>query len=275
MQCDRLEPVCSQCKRAGKPCGGYRDLSSLMFRSENERAAQLSAEAKAKSRARRRLDALDSISTKADAVESQTSSSIVAISTPLEDQGLRFFINRFVTPMPIRVGGHLQVHNVQDSPFFRHINYDPNIRDAVVSVGLAAIANVNRDSSLRILSREKHAQVIKAVREAVSDPTQANPDRTFPLIVMLSLYEVRYVTRFLLGLVLMLADGELRSQPTGFVDGSSRRCRCVAQAIGISQIPDSFRPESPTGILLCVDSQVFLSQRWQPGCIALVPGIHG
>ncbi|CAG7917661.1 unnamed protein product [Penicillium olsonii] len=190
MQCDRLEPVCSQCKRAGKPCGGYRDLSSLMFRSENERAAQLSAEAKAKSRARRRLDALDSISTKADAVESQTSSSIVAISTPLEDQGLRFFINRFVTPMPIRVGGHLQVHNVQDSPFFRHINYDPNIRDAVVSVGLAAIANVNRDSSLRILSREKHAQVIKAVREAVSDPTQANPDRTFPLIVMLSLYEM-------------------------------------------------------------------------------------
>ncbi|CAG8022490.1 unnamed protein product [Penicillium salamii] len=204
IKCDRLEPICSQCKRAGKPCGGYRDLSSLMFRSENERAAQLSAEAKAKSKARRRLEdglALDSDSTSESRDPSpkalvrynrvQTSSSpIVAIPTPLEDQGLRFFINRFVTPMPIRVGGCLQVQNVQDTLFFKEIDYDSSIRDAVVSVGLAAIANVNRDRSLRILSREKHARVIKAVREAVGDPTQANPDRTFPLIVMLSLYEM-------------------------------------------------------------------------------------
>lgn len=179
-----------------------------MFRSENERAAQLSAEAKAKSKARRRLEdglALDSDSTSESRDPSpkalvrynrvQTSSSpIVAIPTPLEDQGLRFFINRFVTPMPIRVGGCLQVQNVQDTLFFKEIDYDSSIRDAVISVGLAAIANVNRDRSLRILSREKHARVIKAVREAVGDPTQANPDRTFPLIVMLSLYEVRYLS---------------------------------------------------------------------------------
>lgn len=180
-----------------------------MFRSENERAAQLSAEAKAKSRARRRLEdgvALDSdISTPESRAEpspeevvrcicDQTSSSpnILALPTPVDDQGLGFFINRFVTPMPIRVGGYLRVNSVQDSTFFRQINSDSSIRDAVVSVGLAAMSNVKRDRSLRILSREKHARVIKTVREAVGNPAQANPDRTFPLIVMLSLYEVCY-----------------------------------------------------------------------------------
>ncbi|KAJ5342236.1 hypothetical protein N7541_011360 [Penicillium brevicompactum] len=178
-----------------------------MFRSENERAAQLSAEAKAKSRARRRLEdgvALDSdIPTPESRAEpspeevvrciwDQTSSSpnILALPTPVDDQGLGFFINRFVTPMPIRVGGYLRVNSVQDSTFFRQINSDSSIRDAVVSVGLAAMSNVQRDRSLRIMSREKHARVIKTVREAVGNPAQANPDRTFPLIVMLSLYEM-------------------------------------------------------------------------------------
>jgi hypothetical protein len=70
------------------------------------------------------------------------------------------------------------------------MNYDHSVRDAVVSVGLAAMSNVNRDKALRILSREKHATVISAVQMAVGNPAQANPDCTFHLIVMLSLYEV-------------------------------------------------------------------------------------
>ncbi|KAJ6059522.1 Chondroitin AC/alginate lyase [Penicillium canescens] len=47
------------------------------------------------------------------------------------------------------------------------MNYDQSARDAVVSVGLAAMSNVNRDKALRTLSREKHATVISAVQKAV------------------------------------------------------------------------------------------------------------
>lgn len=288
MQCDRVEPICSQCKRAGKSCGGYRDLSALMFRSENERAAQLSVEAKAKSRARRRLEdgvALDSdISTPESRTESSPeelvrctwdqasfSPNILAISTPLDDQGLGFFINRFVTPMPIRVGGYLRVNSVQESPFFREINSDSSLRDAVVSVGLAAMSNVKRDRPLRILSREKHARVIKTVREAVGNPAQANPDRIFPLIVMLSLYEVHYSSRsHSCPEELTLADGELCSQSIEFLDCTSRWCCCSTQTIGVSQVSHGFGPSGTIGILLCLDCQILLQGRWPTGYIKLV-----
>ncbi|KAJ5205256.1 Chondroitin AC/alginate lyase [Penicillium cf. griseofulvum] len=190
--CDRLNPVCSQCKRVGNPCGGYRDLPSFMFRDENDKAARRSAEAKARTEARRRLEdsaALEpDISTPGSRANCSPSDALVCknrgqliltpritapLSTPLEDQGLRFFITHFVIRMATGPDGSLD-----------------SSRDAVISVGLAALSNVSNDRALRILSREKHAMVIKAVREVVEDPAQANPDTTVSLIVMLSLYEM-------------------------------------------------------------------------------------
>ncbi|KAJ5598710.1 Chondroitin AC/alginate lyase [Penicillium hordei] len=207
--CDRLEPVCSQCRRAGKPCGGYRDVPFFMFRNENDKAARRSAEAKAKTEARRKLEdsaALESdISTPGSGADRSPSDALVCrsrgqliptpriiapLSIPLEDQGLRFFVNRFVTRIANRTGRSLHEGNLQPSPHLGTVALDQSSRDAVVSVGLAALSNVNNDRELRILSREKHAMVIKAVREVVENPAQANPDRTFHLIVMLSLYEM-------------------------------------------------------------------------------------
>ncbi|KAJ5505063.1 Chondroitin AC/alginate lyase [Penicillium fimorum] len=206
--CDRLDPVCSQCKRAGKPCGGYRDVPSLMFRDENDNAARRSAAAKAKTEARRRLEdsALESdISTPGSRADPSPSDALVCrsmdqltltpritapLSTPLEDQGLRFFINSFVTRVATRPDGSIDAGSLLPSPHLGAINLHRSSRDAVISVGLAALSNVNNDRALRILSREKHALVIKAVREVVQNPTQANPNKTFHLIIMLSLYEM-------------------------------------------------------------------------------------
>ncbi|KAJ6177778.1 Chondroitin AC/alginate lyase [Penicillium mononematosum] len=207
--CDRLDPVCSQCRRAGKPCGGYRDVPSFMFRDENDRAARRSAEAKAKTEVRRRLEdraALESdISTPGSRADRSPSYALVrksrdqliptpritaSMSIPLDDQGLRFFVDRFVTRVATRSDGSPHVGFVQPSPHVGAVTLDQSSRDAVVSVGLAALSNVNNDRALRIMSREKHAMVIKAVREVVENPTQANPDRTLHLIVMLSLYEM-------------------------------------------------------------------------------------
>lgn len=181
-----------------------------MFRDENGRAARRSAEAKAKTEARRKLEdnaTLESdISTPGSGADHSPSDALVCrsrgqqimtpriiapLSIPLEDQGLRFFVNSFVTRMASRTGRSLQADTMQPSPHLGAVALDQSSRDALVSVGLAALSNVNNDRELRILSREKHAMVIKAVREIVENPTQANPDRTFHLIIMLSLYEVR------------------------------------------------------------------------------------
>ncbi|CAG8896951.1 unnamed protein product [Penicillium egyptiacum] len=180
-----------------------------MFRDENDRAARRSAAAKAKTEARRRLEdraALEpDISTPGSRADRSRPAALVyrskdqliptprvtaPLSIPLEDQGLKFFINRFVTRVAIRSDGSPHVGFVQPSPHVGAVTLDQASRDAVVSVGLAALSNVNDDKVLRIMSREKHAMVIKAVREVVENPAQANPDRTLHLIVMLSLYEM-------------------------------------------------------------------------------------
>ncbi|KAJ6011850.1 transcriptional regulator family: Fungal Specific TF, partial [Penicillium canescens] len=204
--CDRLDPICSQCKRPNKECGGYRDLPSLIFRNENDKTARRSAEAKAKTVARRKLEDTAALETdisspipRSERVPTDTllcrradqlllASPRIAVSSPVEEQGLKFFINRFVTPKLARPDG--SPHALQPSHYFRAMNYDQSARDAVVSVGLAAMSNVNRDKALRTLSREKHATVISAVQKAVGNSSQANPDSTFHMIVMLSLYEM-------------------------------------------------------------------------------------
>jgi hypothetical protein len=37
VKCDQARPQCRRCERRGEQCGGYREESSLIFRSENER----------------------------------------------------------------------------------------------------------------------------------------------------------------------------------------------------------------------------------------------
>jgi hypothetical protein len=171
-QCDRIEPLCSQCKRAGKPCGGYRDVPSFMFRIEIDKAARQSAEAKAKSEARRRLE------DGANPVHFIGGSS------------LRFFINQYVTPMAVSMDGSMHVSIVQPSSYIGPIFLDQSSQDAVVSVSLAAMSNVKRNRELRISSQEKHEVIIKSVQQAVGDAAETNPHRMFHMIVMLSLYKV-------------------------------------------------------------------------------------
>ena len=77
------------------------------------------------------------------------------------------------------------------SPLLEGMLLHPPVRDAAISVGLAAKSNVTRDRSMRLVAKEKYAATISSVRVAVENPQQTNPDQTFKLIVMLSLYEVR------------------------------------------------------------------------------------
>jgi hypothetical protein len=111
-----------------------------------------------------------------------------AVSSSVDEQGLKFFFNRFVTAISAVENSP---YDIKSPPFLRDISLEARLRDAVISVGLAALANVTRDRSLLLVSREKYVAAINTVRLAVGNPEQANPDQTFKLIVMLSLYEVR------------------------------------------------------------------------------------
>ncbi|KAE8137412.1 hypothetical protein BDV38DRAFT_282958 [Aspergillus pseudotamarii] len=206
--CDRLDPVCSQCKRAGKPCGGYRDVPSLLFRDENDKTARRSAAAKAKSETRRKL--LDSSDSSDEGPGNPTHRSnlsrwthvtqpdstrmvmvptlpAVVLST-LEEQGLRFFFNRFVSAVS-GMAGDLP-SELETSPFLKAILVQSPLRDATISVGLAAMSNVSQDRALSLAAREKYVAAINVVQKAVQNPDQANANQTFHIILMLSMYEM-------------------------------------------------------------------------------------
>jgi hypothetical protein len=96
-----------------------------MFRNENDKTARRSAEAKAKTVARRKLEdtaALESdisspiprservptdtvLCRRADQLLLAPPRIVISLSSPVEEQGLKFFINRFVTPKVARPDG--------------------------------------------------------------------------------------------------------------------------------------------------------------------------
>lgn len=174
-----------------------------MFRDENDQTARRSAIAKAKSAARQKPLNDSTWSSEKTSSSAEPSSSLVlgkrppwvlfvptipvAISSSMEERGLKFFFNRFATAVS---AFESSPYDIKSPSFLNAISLEAPLLDAVVSVGLAALSNITKDRSLLLASREKHMGTINSVRLAVGNPEQASPDKTFKLIVMLSLYEV-------------------------------------------------------------------------------------
>jgi hypothetical protein len=110
------------------------------------------------------------------------------VPSTLEEQGMRFFVNRFVGAVSGMAGD--APPELETSPFLKAIHVQSPLRDATISVGLAAMSNVSQDRALSLAAREKYVAAINVVRKAVQNPDQANANQTFLIIVMLSMYEV-------------------------------------------------------------------------------------
>lgn len=111
----------------------------------------------------------------------------------MEEQGLRFFFNRFATSVQ-KAGDNtslLEISSLATSPLIASVQNELPLREAVMAVGLAAMSNVTRDKSSLLVAREKYVAALNVVRAAVENPQLANPELTFKIIVMLSLFEVR------------------------------------------------------------------------------------
>jgi hypothetical protein len=110
------------------------------------------------------------------------------VPTTIEDQGLRFFFTRFVSAISGMTGD--VPSGLDSSPFLKAILMQLPLRDATISVGLAAMSNVSQDRALSLAAREKYVAAINVVRTAVQNPELANANQTFQIIIMLTLYEV-------------------------------------------------------------------------------------
>ncbi|KAJ5223812.1 hypothetical protein N7468_008354 [Penicillium chermesinum] len=196
-------------ERAGKECGGYRDVLALLFRDETDRAARRSATAKSRAGERQKVgtdlckdkilpNSWPSITWPNPPISEAAERKLITreppalpavVSSSADEQGLRFFFDRFTH----RYNGvnSANLTEVSELPPLLQIVFDElSIRDAVVAVGLAALANIKHDRALRLASQEKYVVALRYTRQAVENPDGAHPSHTFILIMMLTLYEM-------------------------------------------------------------------------------------
>ncbi|PKX89381.1 Zn(II)2Cys6 transcription factor [Aspergillus novofumigatus IBT 16806] len=193
IKCDMAVPVCSQCKRAGKECIGYRDELPLLFRDENARTIRRATAAQARSRAQRKDAGFDSASSpdlqlirSNQKPISATSLSSTLPSLDMDELGLHFFVYHFTT---YAWAGRCPPQNIT-SPFMRRFGEDATLRSAVASVGLAALSNIRKDEAILRGARQRYGQAIRIIQSTLRSKTAYRLDGTMKIILMVALFEI-------------------------------------------------------------------------------------
>ncbi|GIK05337.1 hypothetical protein Aspvir_009444 [Aspergillus viridinutans] len=186
-------PACSQCRRAGKECVGYRDELPLLFRDENARTIRRATAAKVRSRAQRKDAGCDSTSSPGLQLMRSGHGTITATSLPstlpcldMDNLGLQFFVYHFSTyawagrypPQPIA------------SPFMHRVSEDEMLRSAVASVGLAALSNIRKDEAILRGARQQYGQAIRVIQNALRSKKAYLLEDTMKMILMVALFEI-------------------------------------------------------------------------------------
>ena len=141
----------------GKACGGYRDLTNLIFKNETANVT------------RRASSQSDS--------GAAGPSSITRPPTPeVETTAKRFFFTQFVTP------SHLA--------FLEGISPDEFLLKPIVACALAARANLENDEEIHELARSYYVDSITATNTALRHPRRVKEDNTLVAVCLLSVFEV-------------------------------------------------------------------------------------
>ncbi|PYI03561.1 hypothetical protein BO78DRAFT_471888 [Aspergillus sclerotiicarbonarius CBS 121057] len=188
IKCNRAVPVCSQCRRAGKQCTGYRDEVPLLFRDENARTIRRSVRAKELSEERRTAANFTHLTASTEHQIQHTLDMTLAchhLAAPIDEQGLQFFFHHFATPHAANSNKEPLSH-----PFLRRILEDNFSRQAAVAIGLAAASNSGHGPALLKIARQNYGQTLQTLRQTVQAATVAKSlDCILLIILMLALFE--------------------------------------------------------------------------------------
>ena len=152
--CDQQLPACGRCSRLGKACGGYRDLSSLIFKNETESVAR---------RASTTSEGSASASTRRQSPDSDTQAKV-------------FFFREFVTPMQMS--------------FLETANLDDFLMKPILACAYAAMANRTNDPRLREQARQYYVEAINATQAALWHSRKVKEDNTLYAVSLLAIFEV-------------------------------------------------------------------------------------
>lgn len=168
-----------------------------MFRDENEKVVTKARIPKPKPEQRRRARIPGSSSSRSESGSppSSHSQTVTRLSLPppssalpvLQDEGIRFFFNHYVTVGALRPRTD---QAILSSPMFPLIYRSESFCNAVSSVGYAGLSNVTKDPEHMIIARKKYATSIRNITRALEDVANSDLDATFKSVMLLAAFEV-------------------------------------------------------------------------------------
>ncbi|MCJ1474839.1 hypothetical protein MMC13_003499 [Lambiella insularis] len=109
-------------------------------------------------------------------------------ATGIEEQGIRFCLSNYLLgpgkPFNFRRGDMSFLQNGTRIPM------NKMLVEAITSVGLAGLSNVEDKPSLMVLARSKYASALHMTMEALRDPEELKFNRTLRLVVILAMFEM-------------------------------------------------------------------------------------
>lgn len=182
-KCDLVQPSCSQCLRAGRVCGGYRDQLDLMFCDQNEYA-----KTKVDTRERKKQNAPSH-----DAAESSSWNHYVSEALLLQSPSsapqlqlvaARFFFANYAVDeyAPCKYMGFSR-HLYNKAPA------DGSLSVALNAIGIAGLAQVANSKNLIAKARQTYGTALSLINADLKDPAKVSRDETLASIMLLALYE--------------------------------------------------------------------------------------
>ncbi|EUC29636.1 hypothetical protein COCCADRAFT_105996 [Bipolaris zeicola 26-R-13] len=193
-RCDKKQPACGQCIKAGRECSGYRNMVDLMFLDESSRVVT-------QNRGRispRKMPVEDNHANemlvqrpkKQELPESPFRLAGFVMYQPLDDLGVNFFMNNFIVDDP-----NMSLIHYLPSYYARSGFSGPALRQMCAAVGLVSLANKSHRKDMLSVATNNYATAIRVINAALLCPRKAAQDSILASIFMAAMFEALIIPR--------------------------------------------------------------------------------
>ncbi|RGP69756.1 hypothetical protein FLONG3_7708 [Fusarium longipes] len=109
------------------------------------------------------------------------------IDSSIEDQGVQFYVNRYLI-------GHPDEPRYPGDLTNTEWLWDPAVQDIMAAVGLASLSNLRSDSSMMTMARQKYGLALRQTGRLIQSSSMPDFEVTMRSVVMLAMFEVCALT---------------------------------------------------------------------------------
>ena len=189
-KCDQLTPSCSQCKRTGRSCEGYRDYSDLQIRDQSQDVAAKHSASRRLVLGKKRISPVSDnsiVSRPQPSKPTYVPPSLIPayIRDSPEDIAACFFFNEYV------LEDSTQSHNLFDAvpTYYSHAPVGSAISKAVVALGMACLSNTMCTPDTMFSANKYYVEALSLINFTLRCSERSKSDQTLLIVILLGLFE--------------------------------------------------------------------------------------